>query len=150
MTTVTIFMLLTQPGWEEQEPAWRQLTKPYIPLRCVAVPDYSPCFFIHQDHPDGEDDELRIGGYLVTSPEDLLAVAVRLDVERCRIYRIRTDLNADKDCRLELIAALKSYEAAGGTWFAFESADGTVSPCFPWQPRQMPHCAPKTEWSAMR
>jgi hypothetical protein len=143
-------MLLTQLGWEEQGTAWRELVKPYIPLRCVALPEYSPCFLIHVDHLDGKDDELLVGAYLVTTPEDLLAVVVRLDAERCRIYRILTDLGPNDGCRLEPVAALKSYEAAGGTWFAYEKADGTVNPCFPWQPRETSSSAPRTEWSAMR
>jgi len=143
-------MLLTQTTWEENNPVRRQLVSPYAAFRCVAVSTQSPCFLIHHNQQDFEDDSVPVGAYLVTKPEDVLEVVAQLEAERSHVYVIQTRPEADERCVMNAVIAIRSYCEDGVTWFSYVTVDGTITPCHSWQPRARSESPWRVEWSSKR
>ncbi len=140
-------MLLTKPGWAEEQPTRRRLVQPYLPWRCVGVSSESPCFLIEcRQYQHGERDLLN--SFLVPSPEYLLEVVGQLCGGVYRVYRLHISGSDDEVCRLELIHTIRSYRVNGVAWFCHIGVDGVAQPCLPWQPRPDASAEWTTEWTS--
>lgn len=139
-------MLLTKPGWAEEQPTRRRLVQPYLPWRCVGVSSESPCFLVECRH-DQRDEQDLLNSLLVPSPEHLLEVVGQLCGGGYRVYRLHMSGGGDEVSRLELIHTIRSYRVNGVTWFCHIGVNGVAQPCLPWQPRPDASAEWSTEWT---
>lgn len=100
-------MLLTTPGWAEEQPTRRRLVQPYKPWRCIGVSSESPCFLVECRHDQRDEPEL-LNSFLVPSPEHLLEVVGQLCGGAYRVYRLHVSGGGDEVSRLELVHAIWS------------------------------------------
>lgn len=139
-------MLLTELGCEEVRPARQQLVHPYQPWRYVAITAESPCFLIERGGLDHGVPSL-LSAYLVPSPEELLQIVEFLGHD-CRVYKVGLYGSAGAPSQLDPLKALFSYAAGGPQWFSYQTEDGAILPCFPWQPKAETSADWTIEWAA--